>query len=264
MPKAIGIYRETNLGVKVGLDKRILDLTAEELRKKGFEIELIAPERFNEDMQADLVLTMARGEDINKLLVKKEKENVIIINRPEAIRFSFNRKEVYKKMMSLGADIPRTDFVEINNISFSNINRKVIFKPTNRHEFFFIIEKEEDFNKAIEEYKKAGITEIIIQDFIEGMTTKYYAINNEILLPQAADNFSKEILERIKYQAILSGVASGLKIFGGDFMVTQNKAFCVDTNDWPSFSVNENLTQEVASIKIANFIEREYNNYKKK
>ena len=264
MPKAIGIYRETKLAGKPGLDQRILDLTAEELKKRGFETSVKKPEDFRKEDEVELIFTMARGEAINNLLMEKERKGVFVINRPEAIRFSFNRKEVYKKLINLDADVPRTEFFGINDISFSNIDRKVILKPANRHEFFFVVEKEEEFNKAIEEYKKAGIAEIIVQDFVNGERTKYYAIGDEVLLPQTAEFFTKEIIDRIKGQALLSGTATGLKIFGGDFMVLENKAFCVDTNDWPSFSVNENLTQEVASVKIADLIEKEYNNFKNK
>jgi len=264
MPKAIGIYRETKLAGKPELDQRILDLTAQELKKKGFEVSVKKPEDFRKEDEAELIFTMARGEAINNLLMEKEREGVFVINRPEAIRFSFNRKEVYKKFINLDADLPRTDFFGINDISFSDIGRKVMLKPANRHEFFFVVEKEEEFNKVIEEYKKNGFEEMIVQDFVNGEHTKYYAIGDEILLPKTVDVFTKEVADRIKNQALLSGKATGLKIFGGDFMVLGNKAFCVDTNDWPSFSVNENLTQEIASVKIADLIEKEYNNSKNK
>ena len=46
-----------------------------------------------------------------------------------------------------------------------------------------------------------------------------------------------------------------------DFIISEDKAYCVDTNDWPSFSVNQDLTQEMASAQIADFIEKDYNRF---
>jgi hypothetical protein len=261
MPKAIGIYREFNPVGKNELDKRIMDLTADELRKKGFEVEMTAPENFDKNVRTDIIFTMAR-KSVNNILTEKEKEGVYIVNSPKAIVFSFNRKEVYKKLMEMGANVPKVEFIQLDNLSFSNLDRKVVLKPANRHELWFVIEKEEDFNKAVEEYKKAGVTEIIVQDFVEGRTAKYYVAGEEILLlKEIIDSFPKEVIDQIKEQIRLSGLATGLKIFGGDFVISGNTAFCVDTNDWPSFSVNQDLTQEMASVKIANFIEKDYKQF---
>jgi len=263
MKKAIGIYREYNPVGKNELDKKIIDLTAEELRKKGFEVETISPENFNKDVQVDLIFTAAR-KDINKVLMEKEKEGVLIINSPKAITLSFNRKEVYKKLMELGANIPQTDFVLIGDLSFASLNgRKVILKPAHRHELWFVISTEEDFNKAMEAYKNAEVEEVIVQSFMEGRTAKYYVPGGDevLLLQEIVDTFPAEVIDQIKSQVKLSGQATGLKVFGGDFIISDGKAFCVDTNDWPTFSVNEDLTQETAAVKIGNFIEKEYNTF---
>ncbi|MFA5086333.1 MAG: hypothetical protein WC468_01905 [Candidatus Paceibacterota bacterium] len=261
MTKAIGIYREFNPLGKNELDRRIMDLTGEELRKKGFEVEMTAPEDFDRNAEADIIFTAAR-KDINKVLMEKEKEGVYIVNSPKAIVFSFNRKEVYKKLMEVGANIPKTEFVKLTDLSFGKLGRKVLLKPANRHELWFVVEKEEDFNKAVGEYKKAGVEEIVVQDFVEGKTAKYYVAGGEVLLlKEIVDSYPAEVIEQIKEQVKLSGKAIGLKVYGGDFIISGDKAYCVDTNDWPSFSVNQDLTQEMASVQIADFIERDYNSF---
>ena len=258
MKKAIGIYREIKLAGKPGSDQKILDLVAEELRKKDFEVETFFPDQFDNNVEVDLIFTMARGENINTTLMSR---NILILNSPQSIRFSFNRKGTYEKMIEMGANIPETSFYNINDLNFSLVRKKSIFKPANRHEFWFVVENEEDFNKAIEEYKKEGIEEIIVQDFIEGEHVKYYVVDEEVILPIGIENnFSENIIKQIKEQAILTGNTTGLKIFGGDFIVTQDNAYCVDANDWPSFGSIEGTTQEESAIKIANFIIKEYAN----
>jgi len=262
MPKAIGIYREIKLAGKPGADQRILDLTAEELKKSGFEVLIKKPEDFSGKEKADLIFTMARGKEINELLMEKEKEGVFIINSPQAIRFSFNRKLNYQKMKELGANVPETKVMKIENAKFSDFEGKSILKPSNRHEFWFVVENEDDFKKAIEEYKKQNIEEILIQEFIEGKHIKYYVIGKEVVLPKNVENeISKDAIEEIKKQVTLTGKATGLLIFGGDFMVKENIPYCVDANDWPSMGSLEGFSQEEAAVKIADLIKEEYKNY---
>lgn len=265
MTKAIGIYREIKLAGKPGPDQEILNLTAEELRRKGFEVLTKKPEDFSEKENPDLIFTMARGKKINELLMKKERDGIFIINSPQSIRFSLNRRLTYQKMSELGANVPKTKVIKIEDIKFSDLEEKSILKPSNRHEFWFVVENINDFEKAIREYKNQGIEEIICQKFINGKHIKYYVIGQEVILPKNIKNeISQEVIEEIKKQSLLTGKATGLKIFGGDFMVKEEIPFCVDANDWPSMGSIEGFTRKEAALKIANLIEKEYNNFRNK
>ncbi|MDD4409475.1 MAG: hypothetical protein PHW52_02355 [Candidatus Pacebacteria bacterium] len=258
MKKAIGIYRESVLAGKPSSDKRILDLTAEELQKKGFEFSLIPADEFDIGMDADLIITMARGKEINDLLKsKQENSDVFIVNDPSAIRFSFNRKGTCEKLEGLGANMPLTRFVAIGDLDIGLIAGKSILKPANRHEFWFVIENEDDLSKAKDEYLKEGIEEVIIQDFVEGQHVKYYCIDETVILPDDID-FLEDMKRQLVEQVLLSGSATGLKVFGGDFIVTDEKAYCLDTNDWPSFGSVSGITQEESAVMIANYIDIAY------
>jgi glutathione synthase/RimK-type ligase-like ATP-grasp enzyme len=265
MPKAIGIYRETKLAGKPGPDQRILDLTAEELRKRGFDVLTKKPEEFSGKEKVDLIFTMARGEKINELLMKKEKEGIFVINSPKAIRFSLTqRAKVYQKMKKARANIPETKVMKIDKIKFSDLKEKSILKPATRHEFWFIVESATEFKKAIKEYKKEKITEIIVQKFIEGKHIKYYAIGEEVILPKDIDKeISLKTMKEIKKQALIARKVTGLQIFGGDFMIKDDIPYFVDANDWPSMASIEGFTQQKAAKKIADLIERKYNVYRK-
>ena len=84
MPKAIGIYRELKLAGKPGSDQRILDLTAQELTKLGFEASNVFSEQFDFNQPVDLVFTMARGKEINDALFDKQNQGWFVINAPKA------------------------------------------------------------------------------------------------------------------------------------------------------------------------------------
>ena len=255
MKKAIGIYREIKLAGKPGSDQKILDLVAEEIRKNGFDVSTIISDNFNINLEADIIFTMARGEEINRKIVEG---GYFSVNTPQSIRSSFDRKGTYQKMIEDDANIPETRFFQTNDINFQDINRKSILKPANRHEFWFVVENEEDFNRAIEEYKKEGIEEIVVQEFINGDHVKYYVVDKEIMFNEI--DLSEEVIDQIKKQSILVGKITGLEIFGGDFIINEEKAYCVDANDWPSFGSVEGITQEESAIKIANFIIKKYAN----
>ncbi len=259
MTKAIGIYREFKLAGKPARDRKILNLTAQELRKKGFEVLLKEPKDFSEQEKPDLVFTMARGGEINGILIEKERQGVFVINSPEAIRFSLNRKLIYQKMMEAGANLPRTKAVKVENINFSDLEGKSVLKPSDRHEFWFIVDNEDALEKAIQGYKNQTTKEIIVQKFIKGRHIKYYVIGKEVILPKNTEReIPSEVIQKIKKQALLVGQITGLKIFGGDFIVKRGVPFCVDVNDWPSMASIEGFDQEEAAFKTANLIEREY------
>jgi len=259
MTKAIGIYREFKLAGKPGKDQKILDLTGQELRKRGFEVLLKEPKDFSEQESPDLIFTMARGEEINEILIEKQRQGVFVINSPEAIRFSFNRKLIYQKMTEAGANLPRTKAVKVENINFSDLKGKSILKPSDRHEFWSIIDNEDAFEKAIQDYKSQNIKEVIVQKFIKGRHIKYYVIGEEVILPKNTEReIPSEVIQKIKKQALLVGRITRLKIFGGDFIVEGEVPFCVDVNDWPSMASIEGFNQEEAAFKTANLIEREY------
>lgn len=262
MKKAIGIYRENILAGKPSSDKNILDLTAEELKKKGFEVKCLSVGDFDLEEEIDMIFTMARGKSINDFLLGKEEEGLMVMNKPGAIRFSFDRKGTCQKLAELNANMPNTRFFKTEALDFKDITQKSIMKPANRHEFWFVITNQEDLLKAKEEYTNENIEEAIIQDFVDGVHVKYYCINNEVILPKnCGTDFSQDIINQIKEQALLSGQATGLNIFGGDFIVTKDKAYCLDVNDWPSFGSIDGITQEEAAIKIADYIEKEYSKH---
>jgi glutathione synthase/RimK-type ligase-like ATP-grasp enzyme len=255
MIKAIGIYRENALAGKVNADKNILELTGSYLKQNNFDVSFKDQSEVNYDTNADIIFSMARGKDINEILSKK---NIIFFNKPQAIMQTLNRKEVYKKMMEVGANLPNTRILLLSEISFDDISRKSILKPASRHEFWFIVENSDDFNKAIDEYKDNNINEIIVQDFVEGEHVKFYGINDEVFLPLKTNEYPEETINKIKKQIKIVREITGLDIYGGDFIIKE-KPYCIDFNDWPSFGSVEGYTQEEMGPKIGKFVLEEFN-----
>jgi glutathione synthase/RimK-type ligase-like ATP-grasp enzyme len=79
MVKAIGVYREQKIARKPGSDNRILDLTAEELRKRGFQVELKNLREIKSGETVDIILNMARSEAANDILFEKSSEEIYVL-----------------------------------------------------------------------------------------------------------------------------------------------------------------------------------------
>lgn len=272
-PKAIGIYRESKLAGKPGSDQLILDFTSKELERMGFDMTMMFPSQFIKekagDRDSDLIFTMARDASINDYLsLIKDNKNIFMINSPASIRVSFNRFLTYEKVAEYGVKIPEAKVYDINEISYADLEGKVIMKPANRHEYWFVVEKQFHFNAAVETYKDNGIEEVMIQKYIKGEDIKFYAIGNMVIIPKVArENFPKETIAEIEKNVLDIEKASGLKILGGDFVIDPKdnyKAYCVDINDWPSFGTIGELSQEEAGREIANLIVNEFEKFKNK
>jgi glutathione synthase/RimK-type ligase-like ATP-grasp enzyme len=221
------------------------------------------------DRDSDLIFTMARDAGINDYLsLIKDNKPVFIINSPAAIRVSFNRFLTYEKVAEYGVRIPEAKVYNIDELQFSDFEGRVILKPANRHEFWFVIEKKFHFDAAMETYRDMGIEEVMVQKHVRGEDLKFYAIGDKVLISKnARENFPEKTIKEVEKNVLDIERASGLKILGGDFVIDPKdnyKVYCVDINDWPSFGTIGELSQEDAGAEIAKLIVSEFENYKTK
>ena len=272
-PKAIGIYREIKLAGKPGADQMILDFTAKELEKQGFDMMTMFPSQFIKekigDRDSDLIFTMARDAGINDYLsLVKDNKPVFIINSPASIRVSFNRYLTYSKVAEHGVRIPEAKVYSIDELKFEDIEGKAIMKPANRHEYWFMIEKKFHFDAAMETYRCMGIDEVMVQKFVKGEDLKFYAIGEKVIVSKVArETFPEKTIKEVEANVLAIEKATGLKILGGDFVIDpkdDHKVYCVDINDWPSFGTIGELSQEEAGTEIAKLIISEFEKFKTK
>ncbi len=251
--KAIGLHREATIAGKPEADMAICNLVGKRLREKGFEVEMVEPQDFKEGLRADMVFSMARTKKIHEILQTYLDRNVFVINDPKAVADSMNRELSYRRLQEAGVAVPETRLVPLGELSMEALGGKAILKRPDRHEFTTVVENEKQLNEAIKSYKEQGLGSIIVQRFVSGKHVKYYAIGEEIFLMNT-ETVAGKAREQMEEQAVLAGKATGLDIYGGDFIAAGEKAWLVDINDWPSFSA----IREEAAAQIAELIKREY------
>jgi glutathione synthase/RimK-type ligase-like ATP-grasp enzyme len=270
--KAIGIYREIKLAGKPGADQMILDFVAKELGKKGFDVSTMFPSQFIQervgDRECDLVFTMARDAGINDYLsLIKDNKPVFIVNSPASIRVSFNRFLTYSKVAEHGVRVPESKVYNVDELKFSDLEGKVLLKPANRHEYWFVIEKQFHFDAAMETYRCLGIQEVMVQKFVKGEDLKFYAIGEKVIISKLSkESLPEKTIKEIEESVLKIEKATGLKVLGGDFVIDPKdnyKTYCVDINDWPSFGTIGEFSQEEAGQEIANLILSDFEKFKK-
>jgi len=247
--KAIGVFRERTLAGKPESDERILKLVGMELAGKGFEVELKSAEDVEGSEETDLVFTMARSEETREKIQEIERRGAIVVNSPKSVGDSLNRELSYKRLAEAGADIPKTNVKPIGRISFKDLQGRNILKRADRHEEWFVISDEKELEAAVKFYKNRDAKRIAIQEFVHGEHVKYYVIGRKVILPEGTERFVKEM----KRHALIAGKATGLEIYGGDFILAE-KPFLVDVNDWPSFGSVKGYTQEEAAKEICRYL----------
>lgn len=252
--KIVGLYRENDEAGKPESDRALAFLVGEKLKEKDLEVEMLDGENAGhlKSHSPLLIFSMARKPTALEILEGFEQKGVRIINSPKAIRLCFNREKTYNLMKKNGLALPKTALVSLNAI------------PPNRFPFLlkkadmhgkrgdtFLVKNQADLSSAANALRESGRAQALFQEFVEGTPYKFYGIGKEIFLPDFSFD-EKKTVEKIKEDCKKIASLVGMDVFGGDFIFSaqEKKAYVVDFNDWPSFS----LMREEAATKIAGLL----------
>ncbi|MFA5166007.1 MAG: hypothetical protein WC449_01720 [Candidatus Paceibacterota bacterium] len=266
MLKVVSIYRETKNAGKPRADNEILDKTGTQFSKRSFETFYMAADDFLANLgaqySADIILSMARGPQINSTLALLQRQtNVFIVNPPEAVSASLSKVDTYRRLDRFGVLIPKCEIWETEALQNLELKGKQILKSAYGHDMWFVVQNASQLEAAMNYYQKKGIEQVIKQDFILGVDIKFYGIGDRVILPESADSLPCEILNKIPIAVEQIRKATSLDVFGGDLIadVASNKLYCVDANDWPSFGTLANYSQSQAAQDIATHIIDSFN-----
>lgn len=235
-------------------DIAIANAAGEELKKLGFQVKMLQPEKLKKNEKADVVFTMARGKEVCALLEGFEDREIFVINSPKSIQDTLNRWKCYQLAAANGVILPPTEVMPLTEFV---VDKKYILKRPDRHEFTTVISNQDELKKAIENYKQQGIGNVIKQEFIEGKHIKYYGIGEEVFLADNAEATEQApVIKRIKDQAVKAANAVKLLVYGGDVLVKEDNVYLVDINDWPSFSSIREIAAKEIAVLIANEVNK--------
>lgn len=246
----------------IGNDAAIFNAAAEELRKRGCEVNIYSEEQFQkEEICEEVILNMCRERASIQKLQRLEREGRLVINSGFGIENC--TRELMTRML-LGNNIPYPDslIVATNENVKSQLEEAGFSSVWIKRGDFHAMHKEDvsycrhpqEAQEVLHEYFYRGIPRAVINRHLVGDLIKFYgvsgqpffywfypfdeghskygyeAVNGKSLGLHFDENYLKEICQ--KASDVLE-----VKIYGGDCIVDADGSIrIIDFNDWPSFA----------------------------
>ncbi len=257
----------------IGNDANIFNATAEQLRRRGYVVNIYSEEQFRRGiMGEDVILTMCREAASIGLLQKYEDQGKLVINSGYGIE-NCTRERMTRILMSQGIPYPDSLIVNTNEAVVSELKRAGMEACWVKRGDFHAMHKEDvsycrhpqEAQDVLQEYFYRGINRAVINRHLEGDLVKFYGVagtdfffsfypyfgHNEKFGLDAVNGkplcmpYDKE-----KLHAVCERAASLLDVvvYGGDCIIdAQGNFSIIDFNDWPSFAP----CRKEASVQIA-------------
>ncbi|MDE6134888.1 MAG: hypothetical protein K2F79_04875 [Muribaculaceae bacterium] len=246
----------------IGNDAAIFNIVAEQLRKRGCEVNVYSEEQFiSGAVSEDIILNMCREQRSIRLLQQREDEGALVINSGYGIE-NCTRERMTRILM--GSNIPYPDSIIANT---NEAVRDALVKAgmsqcwIKRGDFHAMHKEDvsyvrhpEEAQEVLQEYFLRGIKRAVINRHLDGDLIKFYGVAGTPFFfwfyPFEAGH------SKYGHEAI-NGAAKGLqfdkqhltdicaraaevldvRIYGGDCIVAPDGSIrIIDFNDWPSFA----------------------------
>jgi glutathione synthase/RimK-type ligase-like ATP-grasp enzyme len=245
----------------VGNDAMIFMKTVEHLTELGADVKIYEEQDLGKiEIKEPFIFSMAQGVEGTEILLQMEKQGKFIINSPQGSINSY-RSNMVKILPEKGIPFPKSLIVSIDEkdkIKFEDFNaRKIWIKRGDVHavhrEDVTLVYSEDERKNIFREFEKRGITEVVLQEHLDGDVIKFYAIVGSSLFHWYYLNgvnhtpFDKDKLVELAQN---SAIALGLDVYGGDAVVAEDGSISIfDINDWPSFApVRDEASEQIAKL----------------
>ncbi|HMN48392.1 MAG TPA: hypothetical protein PKD67_04615 [Ignavibacteriaceae bacterium] len=245
----------------VGNDAMIFMKTVEHLTELGADVKIYEEQDLGKiEIKEPFIFSMAQGVEGTEILLQMEKQGKFIINSPQGSINSY-RSNMVKILPEKGIPFPKSLIVSIDEkdkIKFEDFNaRKIWIKRGDVHavhrEDVTLVYSEDERKNIFREFEKRGITEVVLQEHLDGDVIKFYAIVGSPLFHWYYLNgvnhtpFDKDKLVELAQN---SAIALGLDVYGGDAVVAEDGSISIfDINDWPSFApVRDEASEQIAKL----------------
>ena len=246
----------------IGNDAAIFNAAAEQLRKRGYVVNIYSEEQFKlNEIKENVILNMCREQSSIAKLQQLEDQGKLVINSGYGIE-NCTRERMTRIL--LGNNIPYPDSLIVDtNEAIKPLLKKSGFQSCwiKRGDFHAMHKEDvsyvrhaEEAQEVLQEYFYRGIKRAVINRHLVGDLIKFYGIRNSPFFYwfypfdeghskyglEAINGKSKGIdfdIEHLKKICHDASEALGVEIYGGDCIVSPDGAIrIIDFNDWPSFA----------------------------
>lgn len=260
----------------IGNDSTIFNIVADQLRKRGCEVNVYSEDRFvNQEITEDIIVNMCREQRSIAKLQQLEDAGALVINSGYGIE-NCTRERMTRIL--LGSNIPFPESIMVNtDEGVRETLRRASMTPcwikrgdfhTMHKEDVTYVRHAEEAQEVLQEYFLRGIKRAVISRHLEGDLIKFYGIAGTSFFywfyPFDSDysKYGKEktngksrgfafVEERLKAICAKAADVLDVKIYGGDCVISpEGEIRIIDFNDWPSFAP----CRQEAATQIAKYI----------
>ena len=246
----------------IGNDAAIFNNVAEQLRKRGCEVNIYSEEQFcSGAVEEHIILNMCREQRSITLLQEREDAGDLVINSGYGIE-NCTRERMTRIL--LGSNIPYPDSLMVNTdegvreaLTAAKMTRCWIKRGdshTMHKEDVSYVRHGEEAQEVLQEYFLRGIKRAVINRHLDGDLVKFYGVAGTQFFywfypfesghskygAEAINSHTHNItfdVERLKAICAKAADVLDVKIYGGDCIISADGDISIiDFNDWPSFA----------------------------
>ncbi|MBD5243998.1 MAG: hypothetical protein HDS57_00830 [Barnesiella sp.] len=246
----------------IGNDTAILNIVAEQLRKRGCEVNIYSEEQLMAGKVTErIIVNMCREHRSIEILQKMEDDGCLVINSGYGIE-NCTRERMTRILIGSNIPYPESLIVSTDEAVRDRLVKAKFNRCWIKRGDFHTMHKEdvsyarhaEEAQEVLQEYFLRGIKRAVINRHLEGDLIKFYGIAGTQFFYwfyPFMDHYSKygkeeingrvrEIafdLERLKDICRKAAEILDVKIYGGDCIISpEGEIRIIDFNDWPSFA----------------------------
>lgn len=246
----------------IGNDAAIFNAMADQLRKRGCEVNVYSEEQFNAgDVKEDIIVNMCREQRSIERLQQLENEGRLVINSGYGIE-NCTRERMTRILVGSNIPYPESLIVNTDEVVKGALKKAGFTQCWIKRGDFHAMHKEdvsyvrhpEEAQEVLQEYFLRGIKRAVINVHLVGDLIKFYGVQGTPFFfwfypfdmghskyGHEAINGKSQGLEfdKEKMRAICQNASEVLdvKIYGGDCIVSpEGDIRIIDFNDWPSFA----------------------------
>jgi hypothetical protein len=249
MSAFLGITREHVFSPgRVADDSAILHLVADELRRQGYSVDVIAgdDERWPEPPDDAVVFAMCQGPRALERMRRWEARGVRIINRPEGI-LNCQRHRTVPALVEARTPFPESLLVETATeltvpawVADGGAWVKRGDVHATESDDVVFVDSVEAARAALRRFRERRVERAVVQRHVAGTVLKFYAVRGRFfhcVRPASNAQLTPDVLQRIDALGQEAALVLNIEIYGGDCVFAVNGALSlIDLNDWPSYA----------------------------
>ncbi len=245
----------------IGNDAAILNIVAEQLRKRGCEVKIYSEEQFIAGkVEEEIVVNMCRDRQSIQKLQQLENEGKLVINSGFGIENCI-RERMTRILVGNGIPYPESICVNTDEVVKDILGAKGFSQcwikrgdcHTTHKEDVTYVRHAQEAQEILQEYFLRGIKRAVISKHVHGELIKFYGVQGSPFFfwlhpfesgygrcAEAEKTISQHISfdeNRLCSICRAASEALDIKVYGGDCIVTPDgEIYVVAFDDWPSFA----------------------------